>query len=141
MRSCLLALLVLATPAFAQQSAPKLSFTPDPNFPQMPEGMNFGEVPGVAVNSKGNVFVFSRSSNVTGVAFGPSAAQLFEFTSDGKFSAMQGILNGTYKVDSDKLCLKGDDGIETCTVYPKGKKSGDTFEVEMPQGKTSVKIN
>jgi hypothetical protein len=85
MRSCLLALLVLATPAFAQQSAPKIPFTSVPNFPQMPEGTNLGEVPGVAVNSKGNVFVFTRSSNVTGVAFGPSAAQLFEFTSDGKF--------------------------------------------------------
>jgi hypothetical protein len=64
-----------------------------------------------------------------------------KFTPDGKFSAMQGLLNGAYKVDGDKLCLKGDDGNETCTAYPKGKKSGDTFEVEMPQGKTAVKIN
>jgi hypothetical protein len=64
-----------------------------------------------------------------------------KFTSDGKFSALQGVLNGTYKIDGDKLCLKGDDGNETCTTYPKGKKSGDTFEVEMPQGKTSVKID
>jgi hypothetical protein len=60
---------------------------------------------------------------------------------DGKFSLMQGLMSGTYKVDGDKLCLKGDDGNETCTVYPKGKKSGDTFDVEMPQGKASVKIN
>ena len=47
--------------------------------------MNFGEVPGVAVNSKGHVFVFTRSNSATGPAFGAAAAQLFEFDQNGKF--------------------------------------------------------
>jgi len=46
--------------------------------------VHFGEVTGVAVNSKGHVFVFSRG-NITGPAFAAAAAQLFEFGPDGKF--------------------------------------------------------
>jgi sugar lactone lactonase YvrE len=44
----------------------------------------FGEATGVAVNSKGHVFVFSRGST-TGPAYAASAAQLLEFGPDGKF--------------------------------------------------------
>ena len=47
--------------------------------------MNFGEVPGVAVNSKGHVFVFTRSNSATGPAYGAAAAQLFEFGPKGEF--------------------------------------------------------
>jgi hypothetical protein len=43
-----------------------------------------GEVAGVAVNSKGHVFVFSRGST-TGPAFGAAAAQLLEFDTDGNY--------------------------------------------------------
>jgi DNA-binding beta-propeller fold protein YncE len=43
-----------------------------------------GEVAGVAVNSRGHIFVFSRGST-NGPAYGASAAQLLEFDSDGKF--------------------------------------------------------
>jgi hypothetical protein len=45
--------------------------------------MNFGEVPGVAVNSNGHVFVFSRSNSANGPAFGAAAAQLFECRQTG----------------------------------------------------------
>ena len=47
--------------------------------------MNFGEVPGVAVNSKGHVFVFTRSNSATGPAYAPTAAQLLEFGPKGEF--------------------------------------------------------
>ena len=46
--------------------------------------MYLGEVSGVAVNSKGHIFVFSRG-NTTGPAYGASAAQLLEFGPDGKY--------------------------------------------------------
>src|SRR5580693_4096960 len=78
-------LLALAAPAFAQQTAPEIAFESVPNFPKLPDGMNFGEVPGVAVDSKGNVYVFTRSNSATGPAYGAAAAQLFEFTSQGDF--------------------------------------------------------
>ena len=50
----------------------------------MPENLYFGEVAGVAVNSKGHIFVFSRG-NTTGPAYGAAAAQLLEFDANGNF--------------------------------------------------------
>src|SRR5262245_42633253 len=76
---------LLALPALAQQRVPELKFTSVPDYPTLPDGMNFGEVPGVAVNSRGHVFVFSRSNSATGPAFGAAAAQLFEFDQNGEF--------------------------------------------------------
>jgi sugar lactone lactonase YvrE len=82
----LLAVLALpAAPLFAQQRVPEIPFTSVPNYPNLPAGMNFGEVPGVAVNSRGHVFVFSRSNSATGPAFGAAAAELFEFDQNGTF--------------------------------------------------------
>jgi sugar lactone lactonase YvrE len=78
-------LALLAWPALAQQRVPELRFTSVPDYPTLPDGMNFGEVAGVAVNSRGHVFVFSRSNSATGPAFGAAAAQLFEFDQNGKF--------------------------------------------------------
>src|ERR1700676_1598068 len=75
----------LASPLFAQQSAAELSFDSVPDFFKLPPGMNFGEVPGVAVNSKGHVFVFTRSNSANGPAYAPAAAQLFEFGPDGTY--------------------------------------------------------
>ena len=86
MRACLLAALVLlAAPAFGQQSVPDLPFESVPDFLKLPAGMNFGEVSGVAVNSQGHVFVFTRSNSAQGPAYAPAAAQLFEFGPKGEF--------------------------------------------------------
>src|ERR1700734_804839 len=83
-------LLLIATPcltqqSLAQQSVPQIPFDSVPDFPKLPDGMNFGEVPGVAVNSKGHVFVFTRSNSAAGPAYAPTAAQLLEFTAEGDF--------------------------------------------------------
>lgn len=57
------------------------------------------------------------------------------FTPDGKFTALGGASTGTWHIDGDKLCSKPNETlIETCAVYPAGKKSGDTFEVQAPGG-------
>src|ERR1700704_526856 len=87
MKTCVFALIVLmmAGPAFAQQSAPELAFDSVPDFFKLPAGLNFGEVPGVAVNSKGHIFVFTRSNSTSGPAFGPTAAVLWEFDPKGLF--------------------------------------------------------
>ncbi len=68
----------------AQQSVPEIPFDSTPNFFKLPPDLHFGEASGVAVNSKGHVFVFSRGGT-TGPAYGAAAAQLFEFAPDGKF--------------------------------------------------------
>ena len=74
-----------AADAVAQQKVPEIQFESVPNYPNLPDGMNFGEVPGVAVNSRGHVFVFTRSNSANGPAYAPTAAQLLEFDQNGNF--------------------------------------------------------
>ena len=86
MKTCLFALFVLlAAPSFAQQSVPEIPFDSVPDFFKLPAGTNFGEASGVAVNSKGHVFVFTRSNSAGGPAYAPAAAQLLEFGPKGEF--------------------------------------------------------
>jgi hypothetical protein len=66
------------------QSAPEIAFDSTPDFFKLPDGMYFGEVSGIAVNSKKHVFVLSRG-NTGGPAYGAAAAQLLEFDPTGKF--------------------------------------------------------
>ncbi len=80
----ILALLSAGAAAFAQVRPPEIPYDSVPNFLKLPANLYLGEVAGVAVNSKGHVFVFSRSST-TGPAFGAAAAQLLEFGPDGKY--------------------------------------------------------
>ena len=78
------ALVLLSSPVMAQESVPEIPFESVPDPLRLPPDLYFGEATGVAVNSKGHVFVFSRG-NTTGPAYGASAAQLLEFGPDGKF--------------------------------------------------------
>ena len=85
MRPIILSLvLVTATSAFAQQQPPEIRFHSVPDFLKLPPDLYLGEATGVAVNSKGHVFAFSRGST-TGPAYGAASAQLLEFGADGKF--------------------------------------------------------
>jgi DNA-binding beta-propeller fold protein YncE len=77
-------LVLLSSPAIAQQTALEIPFESIPDPLKLPPDLYFGEATGVAVNSKGHVFVFSRG-NTTGPAYAASAAQLLEFGPDGKF--------------------------------------------------------
>lgn len=65
--------------------AAAIAFDSVPDFLHLPAGTNFGEVSGVAVDSRRHIYVFSRSGAVGGPAFGPTAAQLLEFSPDGDF--------------------------------------------------------
>src|SRR5437016_5506089 len=86
MKICVLACFaLLAQLSFAQQNVPEIPYESVPDFPKLPPGMNVGEVPGVAVNSKGHVYVFTRSNSATGPAYGAAAAQLLEFGPKGEF--------------------------------------------------------
>jgi len=63
------------------------------------------------------------------------------YTPDGKFTALNGQVTGEWRIDGDKLCTKSNyDPTEQCVEYPKGKKSGDSFDVTGPQGTATVKI-
>ena len=82
-RSMLVLFLLLSVSLFAQQP-PKIRYQSVPDFLKLAPDMYFGEVAGVALNSKGHLFVFSRG-DTTGPAYGAAAAQLLEFSADGKF--------------------------------------------------------
>lgn len=85
MKRCVAALLLfLPICLLAQQAVPEIKVQANTDFLKLPADMNLGEVVGVAVNSKGHIFVFSRG-NTTGPAYAASAAQLLEFGADGKY--------------------------------------------------------
>src|SRR5215831_1655878 len=71
-------------PLLAQQPVPEIKVSAQTDFFKLPPDVYFGEAAGVAVNSKGHIFVFSRGGT-TGPAFGAAAAQLFEFDRNGAF--------------------------------------------------------
>ncbi|MGP0090633.1 MAG: peptidyl-alpha-hydroxyglycine alpha-amidating lyase family protein [Xanthobacteraceae bacterium] len=77
-------LMLLSSPAFAQQPVPTIAFESAANPLRLPPGMYLGEVSGVAVNSKHHIFVLQRG-NTDGPAYAAAAAQLLEFGPRGKF--------------------------------------------------------
>jgi len=84
MRRSMLVLFVLLSVSLFAQQPPKIRYQSVPDFLKLAPDMYFGEVAGVALNSKGHLFVFSRG-DTTGPAYGAAAAQLLEFSADGKF--------------------------------------------------------
>lgn len=80
----LAAVLLAGSTALAQDTVPEIPFESVPNFLKLPPDLYLGEAAGVAVNSKGHVFVFSRG-NSTGPAYAATAAQLLEFGPDGRY--------------------------------------------------------
>src|SRR5207247_6197131 len=70
--------------AGAQTSVTQIAYRSVPDFLKLPPDIYLGEAAGVAVNSKGHIFVFSRG-NTGGPAYAARAAQLLEFAPDGKF--------------------------------------------------------
>jgi hypothetical protein len=62
-RALLLAavLLFFASPLPAQISVPEIPYDSTPNLLKMPDNIPMGEAVGVATNSKGHIFVYTRS--------------------------------------------------------------------------------
>ena len=125
MRICLFAILALLS---SGQTVPEIPFDSVADFFELPQGMNFGEVPGVAVNSRGHVFVFTRSNSAGGPAYGPAAAQLLEFGPNGEF--LHEIGKGLYgwseahtvRVDKDDHIWAIDKGSDMVIRFnPKGR--------------------
>ena len=75
---CVVVFVLCAGSAFAQgrpkaQNVPEIPYESVPNFLKLPTGLYLGEAIGVATNSKGHVFVYTRSANT----------RLFEFDQNG----------------------------------------------------------
>lgn len=64
------------------------------------------------------------------------------YTPDGKFSAADGRVTGTWRIVGETLCVAvNPDPVESCTLYPTGKKPGDEFEIVSAQGAATIMIN
>jgi hypothetical protein len=103
--------LLLSQPLFAQskakaQNVPEIAFDSVPNFLKFPAGLYLGEGIGVATNSKGHVFVYTRSGET----------RLFEFDQNGAFvrEVGQGLYGFTFahavRVDKDDNIWTVDEG-------------------------------
>jgi DNA-binding beta-propeller fold protein YncE len=78
------ALALLPAAARGQQAVPEIPFDGNVDVLKLPPDMYLGEVAGVALNSQGHLFIFSRTGERSTV-HGASASQLFEFGPDGAF--------------------------------------------------------
>ena len=114
---------------FAQGAAPEIQYTSVPDFLKLPPDLYLGEAAGVAVNSKGHIFVLSRG-NTEGPAYGAAATQLLEFAPDGKFIREIGhhlyawSFAHAVKVDKDDNIWVADKGSDMVIKFnPEGRVS------------------
>jgi hypothetical protein len=116
----------LAKQAEIEKSAPRLQITEE-ILPLVVPGHTIGEAVGVAKNSKGHLFVFTRSG-ASGPAKGATASQLFEFDPALKFVKQWGPDNyaasfaHTVRVDKDDNVWMVDEGSNMVVKFnPEGR--------------------
>ncbi len=83
------AVLALGGP-LAAQSVPEIAFDANGDLLKLPDNLHLGEVAGVATNSKGHIFVYTRTGAPnatvgTSRTFYKSGSKLFEFDQTGKY--------------------------------------------------------
>src|SRR5499425_836627 len=84
----------LAT-ALGAQNAPTITFDSAPNALTLPDDIYLGEVAGVATNSRGDIFVYTRTghptmSMATARPFVHGGSRLFQFDRNGKVTRQFG---------------------------------------------------
>src|SRR5215467_4287533 len=89
----------LVSATLLAQSAPELAFDANAGVLNLP---SFGEVAGVATNSRGNVFVYARTGHAVATlgderTFYHGGSRLFQFDPSGKF--VKEIGQGVYAVN------------------------------------------
>ena len=89
--SLLAAACVAGFPAIAQQNVPEIPFDSAPNALTTPDDIYLGEVGGVATDSKGNVYVYTRTGHPTislggARAFAHGGSRLFQFDRNGRYT-------------------------------------------------------
>ena len=122
-----LVFLMFSSALFAQQAVPEIPFDSVSNFFKLPADLHLGEASGVAVNSKGHVFVFNRG-NTIGPAYAATAAQVLEFGPDGKYIREVGknlyawSFAHTVRVDKDDNLWAVDKGSDMVIKFnPEGR--------------------
>ena len=127
-----LALVLVGIPV-AAQSVPEIPFDSNGDLLKPPANIHLGEVGGVATNSKGDVFVYSRMGHPTitiGTArpFAHGGSRLFQFDRSGKF--VREIGQGLYgflvaqqvRIDpQDNVWVVGNGHVARCWLYEQDK--------------------
>src|SRR5436309_6856690 len=100
------------------ENVPEIPFDSAPNFLKMPSNLYLGEGIGVASNSKGNIYVFTRSGNT----------RMFEFDKSGKYTREigQGLYGFVFahavRVDKDDNIWAVDEGSNMVIKFnPQGR--------------------
>jgi hypothetical protein len=125
---------LFASPVLAQVAIPEIPFDSAPNLLKMPDNIVIGEAVGVATNSKGHIYVYTRDGSLS-YTVGSSrqfargaAARLYEFDQNGNF--VHEHAKGTYaqafahtvRVDSDDNFWMVDEGSNMIVKFsPEGK--------------------
>src|SRR2546427_2504254 len=81
---------------FAQSSAPDIAFDSNADLLKLPDNIHLGEVAGVATNSKGHIFVYTRTGPAHAAlganrTFYKAGSRLFQFDQTGKFVKEIGV--------------------------------------------------
>ena len=117
----------LSTAQFASaDDIPAIPYESVADLLHLPPDLYLGEVSGVAVNSKGHIFVLHRG-NSTGPAYAAAAAQLLEFDADGNYLREIGhhlyawSFAHTVKIDADDAIWVTDKGSDMVIKFtPEG---------------------
>jgi len=90
--------LAIATcaPLVAQPAAPEIAYDANADLLKFPENIHLGEAAGVSTNSKGHIFVYSRTGAAHATVgssrtFYKAGSRLFEFDQTGKFVKEIGV--------------------------------------------------
>jgi hypothetical protein len=94
-----IAVCACAAPLVAQSNAPDIPYDANADLLKLPDNIHLGEAAGVATNSKGHIFVYTRSGAAhasvgTSRTFYKSGSRLLEFDQAGKF--LREIGQGVY---------------------------------------------
>src|SRR4051795_4410461 len=121
-------LMLLSSSAMAQQSPPEIPYDSVANLLKLPPDMHLGEAAGVAVNSKGHIYVYSRGGSSRGPAYGNTASQILEFDRNGVFLREIGknlyawAFAHTVRVDKDDNIWATDKGSDMVIKFnPEGR--------------------
>src|SRR3982751_4735337 len=91
-----IAVFACAAPLVAQSNAPDIPFDANADLLKLPDNIHLGEAAGVATNSKGHIFVYTRTGAAhatlgTSRTFYKAGSRLFEFDQTGKFVREIGV--------------------------------------------------
>ena len=91
-----LGLVLCAAPLVAQNPAPDIAFDSNADLLKLPDNIHMGEAAGVATNSKGHIFVYTRTGTMTATlggsrVFTHGGSRLLEFDQNGAYVKEIGV--------------------------------------------------